>query len=291
MKIVIIGKFRWLHDEEYIARSFESLGHEVFRIEQNISALGLLSCMNKYKPNVLLFSKWVIPMEMRKNIEQMQRDGLKTVCWLNDLYYNYSREHLIKIAPYFKSDYVFSTDGGEHAWEGVNHKCVRQGIWKGECLLYPFEPAKNDVVFVGSDSPIYPERRKRFDFVSRHFRAKWYGRKNTNEKRGLALNELYAETKIIIGDSFYSPNYWSNRIVETLGRGGFLIHQEVEGLKEEYPFLVTYKRDDMEDLKEKIQYYLEHEDERREIVRRNFEWVRNNHTADKKCQQILDSIK
>jgi spore maturation protein CgeB len=78
--------------------------------------------------------------------------------------------------------------------------------------------------------------------------------------------------------------------VETLGRGGFLIHQEVDGLKEEYPHLVTYKRGDLNDLKEKIDYYIEHEDERKALVVKNYEWVRDNYTMDKKCAELLSKL-
>jgi spore maturation protein CgeB len=93
-----------------------------------------------------------------------------------------------------------------------------------------------------------------------------------------------------VGDSVYSPYYWSNRVVETLGRGGFLIHQDVPGLKEEFPFLVTYTKGDIVELKDLVEYYLVHEEERQDILKKNFEWVRERYTMKHKCQEILNII-
>lgn len=290
MRIAFIGKFVNFHDEEYIARSFESLRHEVYRIEQSMAVFDIGNYLKKIHPDILIYSKWEEPAEIKPILEVLKRGGMKTVCWLFDLYFDYSRENQVGIRSFFKSDYVFSTDNGHnHRWGDVNHRCVRQGIYKDECVLLPFEQPEYDIVFVGSDSPIYPERSAMVRKLSEEYNLGWFGKRNTNETRGMALNELYAKTKIVVGDSFYSPHYWSNRVVETLGRGGFLIHREVEGLRAEYPYITTYNGT-YEDLKEKIDYYLSHEDERREIVRKNFEWVRDNYTMDKKCAELLSHL-
>jgi spore maturation protein CgeB len=142
-----------------------------------------------------------------------------------------------------------------------------------------------DLVFIGSDNPSNKERNAILSSLEKDFNITWFGKKDTNEIRSTKLNELFSKTKIVVGDSVYSPHYWSNRIVETLGRGGFLIHKDVEGLKEEYPHLITYT--DYEDLKSKITYYLEHDIAREEIVKKNFEWVRDNYTCDKKCAEVV----
>jgi spore maturation protein CgeB len=240
-----------------------------------------------FKPDFILYTKWDCPKELLPTIEILKRTGTKTICWLFDLYFNYQREYQVKNKSFFKSDYVFTTDGGQqNRFEelGINHKCVRQGIFRDECVLLPFQEIENEIIFVGSENPIYPERTK----LIRDLNATWFGRKNTNELRGMALNELYAKSRVVIGDSFPSPHYWSNRVVETLGRGGFLIHKDTPGLKEAYPFLVTYK--DKKDLLEKIEFYKNNESERRKIIRQNFEYVKNNYTMEKQCQILLNYI-
>lgn len=286
-KIAYLGKFHKLYDEEYIARSFEMLGCEVIRIPITTTPDDIALNLRKIEPDFILFPKWDCPNKVKYTIEELQRRGTKTICWLFDLYFGYTREYQVNLMSFFKADYVFTTDNGHNdRFEalGINHKCVRQGIYKPECMLLPFKDIKYEIVFVGSESPIYPERNK----LVKKLDATWFGKRNTDELRGNKLNELYCETRIVIGDSYPSPHYWSNRIVETLGRGGFLIHKETEGLKEEYPYLITYKNE--KDLKEKIEYYKTHEEERREIIIKNYEWVRDNYTCDKQCQKLLNYI-
>lgn len=286
MRIAIIGKFKRMHDEEYIARSFEALGHQVQRIPESTSINDTRNILHLIKPNIILYCKWIAPEELKPDIEILRRSGTKTVCWLFDLYFNYQREHLVKSRSFFKSDYVFTTDGGhdkEFEKLGINHKCLRQGIYKDECILLPFRSIKYLLVFVGSDNPIYPERTA----LVKKLTATWFGAKDTNEIRGMNLNALYSESGIVIGDSYYSPNYWSNRVVETLGRGGFLIHQDVPGIHQEFPYLITYERGNLTDLKAKIEYYLSHEDERKALIQKNFEWVRNSYTMENQCAKLI----
>lgn len=283
-KIAYIGKFKKLWDEEYIAQSFEELGHEVVRIDETSD--DITGQILESKPDFVLFAK-LNTREALTIITNMKMHGIPTICWLFDLYFDYTRENQVGILPCFKAQVVITTDNGHHdRWldKGINHFCVRQGIYKPEC--YTLKANKEyDLVFIGSDNPSNKERNEILNKLDKDFTLTWIGKKDTNEARSTKLNEIFAKSKVIVGDSVYSPHYWSNRIVETLGRGGFLIHREVEGLKEEYPYLVTYT--DYEDLKSKISYYIEHDKEREEIIQKNFEWVRDNYTCDKKCSQVI----
>lgn len=288
MKITIIGKFKKLYDEEYIARSFEMLGHEVQRLdERNIMAY-INGMTDEFNPDLVIWTK--LQHSAAKDIRSHMMK-YKTVCWVFDLYFGYAREYRLTSHPAFTADYVFTTDGGhdeDFKKAGINHHCVRQGIFKEDCFLLP-STAKDEIVFVGSENPLHLTRAKQIDFVNNNYpgKFKWYGRFNSDEIRDQELNELYAKTAIVIGDSVYSPHYWSNRVVETLGRGGFLIHRDVPGIKEEYPHLVTYDGT-LDDLKAKIDYYLTHD--RNEIIQKNFEWVRDNYTMEKQCQKLLNFI-
>lgn len=288
MRIIYIGKFKKLWDEEYIARSFESLGHTVGKIEEVGSYKYLLKDIDSFKPDLVIFAKLIQPYA-EQLLEDLKKRKIISVSWVFDLYWNYNREYQLKY-PNFKADYVFTTDGGLHDWGEINHNCVRQGIYEPECVLEKGKKV-NDVIFVGSFNGFNPERNKIFEQIEKDFNFKWIGKHDSDEMRGMKLNRLYAESKIVIGDSVYSPHYWSNRIVETLGRGGFLIHMEVEGLKEEYPHLITYKRGNYADLKSKIEYYLTHEKERNAIIKKNYKWVKDNYTCEKQCQKLLDFIK
>lgn len=294
MRIAIVGKFNFMHDEEYIARSFEANGHDIIRVPQNMSIGEIHRKIVLSQPQLVIFTKWDYPDVIKAAFERGKKEwGMKTVCWVFDLYWDYEREDRVRTAKYFKADYVFSTDGGhDEKWKekGIKHQCVRQGIYDNECYLLDFDDPEG-IAFVGSENPFFPERTEMMLEIAKAYRDfHWYGRSNTNQVRGELLNRLYSRKKIIIGNSVYSPYYWSNRIVETLGRGGFLIHQEVEGLKEEYPYLVTYKKGSLDELKAKIDYYLVHEKERQEIVETNFEWVSSRYTMSQKCEELISKL-
>lgn len=295
MRIAYVGNFEYLYDEEYIARSFEMIGHTVHRIEQKQLAVDILSRLREVEVDIILFGKW----DEMPSLAEFQARGIKTVCWLFDLYWGYVRENRIN-ARYFKADYVFTTDAGHDAKfkiMGIRHQVVRQGIYKPDCYPVTLQDAYSEdmiekVVFVGSANPANEMRNETLYYLQKTYGDdfKWYGRHDTNEMRGSALNYLYARTKVIVGDSVMSPFYWSNRVVETLGRGGFLIHCDVPGLKEEYPDIVTYEGGNFGNLKEKIDYYLQHEEERMEIVRRNFRLVASRYTMDKKCAELISKL-
>lgn len=287
MRILYVGKFSSSDDEEHIAQSLENLGHEVIRLPMSMTEQEMHRKITLSRYDFILFAKWE-PSQLIK--EAIKNKNTKTVCWLFDLYWDYPRQYRLKSSWYFKADKVITTDGGEHPWSkiGINHSCVRQGIFDKECYIEEFnEP--DGVVFVGSDNPFFPERSKLMNQLNIDYQFEWIGKHSSKEARGPVLNSIYAATKIVVGDSVYSPGYWSNRVVETLGRGGFLIHREVEGIKEEYPFLVTYNGK-YDDLKSKIDYFMSHEEERRDIVIKNFNWVKEHYTYDKKCKELMDII-
>lgn len=291
-RIAFIGKFQRLYDEEYIARSLEDIGCEVLRLPNEISMRALFDRIDEWKPDICLFTKFE-PSEGGHNfLRGLRERGIKSVCWLFDLYIGYPRENLVYEASYFRADLVVTTDGGHDSiWSQhrINHVCVRQGIYKPEAILMDAE-ARDEIAFVGNDNPLNRDRVKITKLLEKTYgdRFKWYGKRNTHELRGMDLNVLFAQTKIIVGDSVWSPYYWSNRVVETLGRGGFLIHVDVPGIKEEYPDLVTYPRGDSEALLKTIEYYMQHEEERRSIVKKNFDRVVSSFTMEDKCRAVLE---
>ena len=290
MKIYYIGAFKRLWDEECIAQSFEDCGCEVIRQEQRgYTNAQFIKEIKKHNPDIVLFAKLLIigdGWELLKSIKEL---GIPTVSWTFDLYCNYHREVTIPNLPFFYADYVFTTDGGnQKKFEkyGINHTCVRQGIYEPHAFIGNPKPEyRFDVAFVGTSNPNYPFRTELTNFLSDNYDFKWVGKEDPNTFRGTDLNDFYATVKIVVGDSVPSPEYWSNRLYETLGRGGFIIFPEIEGIKKEYPMLPTYKG--LDDLKEKIDYWLEHDIERTKLQIEMFDFTRINYTYKIRCQTIL----
>lgn len=288
MKIFYIGKFLkpWA-TESYVAHALQERGAEVFKREytETMTLSNLISQVEKHQPDFVLFSKVTSPV-FKDFIDWCKASGILTVTWLWDLYWGYRPAAPVQ----FTADMLFTTDGGhEDRWEtiGANHKVLRQGIHEPEHVIYPFNPSHN-LAFVGLPD-YYARRRELTRWLKRTYSSsiQWH-----NTTRGLALNRLLSETKIIVGDSYPSPKYWSNRVYEILGRGGFLLFPETEGLEEEFTdgvHYVSYKRGDYEHLRNRISYYLSHDDEREQIRQEGFKKC-GEYTYTSRVRELLEHI-
>lgn len=218
-----------------------------------------------------------------------------------DLYIGLFRGEDLKNDPFFQSDYVFSADGGhqeEFKKLGINHLFFPPAILHTSCYLgEPQNRFKYDVAFVGS-------YRYHSEWPYRPYLINWlkntYGARfrlfpdNEPAIRGAELNNLYNSVKVVVGDSTYSPCYWSDRIPETVGRGGFLIHPRVPGLEDQFEYykhLIPYNIGDMDGLKQIIDYYLENDEEREKIRLAGMEYVKTNHTYINRVEMIINNLK
>lgn len=261
--ILYIGNFRKHTTETYIAHAFEDLGYNVIRKGRYDSVDELINILHKQKPVLVLFGKY---NNMQPSFPFFIDEArCPVVSWTFDLYWDLP--HGIRRFPergILKCSHIITTDAGhQYKWDkfGANHHVIRQGIHGPEKVKLKREK-DIDVLFVGGR--YYKYREGLYKFLGENYNLTWVG--HDEEVRGMELNELIARSKVVVGDSVPSPQYWSNRVYEITGRGGFIIHPHVEGIKDEVPDLVTYEYGNFEDLKEKIDYYLEHEKERESIL-------------------------
>ena len=293
-KIVYIGSFKNLWDEEGIARSFEKIGVDVVRIsEDTFNEKEAWFKIELEKPDLVLFAKFKVLGNRDSFIRRLKEKRIKTASWTFDLYFGMRRGYKITRDPMFKTDYVFSPDGGndkEFKEAGVKHHLLRQGIFDEYCYAGE-KDQEHDIIFVGCENRDWLPRIGLCKFLGDNFNFNWFGRFNTLEVRGDKLNNLYASAKIVIGDSVYSPYYWSNRLYETLGRGGFMFFPDIEGIRDEYkPYehFIPYSLGNLKGLKEKIDYYLKRPKERERIGMAALEHTKENHTLINRCKQFCE---
>lgn len=82
------------------------------------------------------------------------------------------------------------------------------------------------------------------------------------------------------------------RTFETLGCGTFILTNHTDGLEKLFTIgeeIITY--DNINDLDEKITYYLTNEEERKRIERNGYEKVKSNHTYSERAKTLVDIIK
>jgi hypothetical protein len=316
MRIAFVGNFTQRHcSEVHFAATFEALGHEVTRIQENEIVPDQL--IDRVKGHNLFF--WVRTWEdfvTLSHLKQIKELDIPTVNYHLDLFIGLNRgtDYLLETDPRWRCDYTFTPDGDPASQaifeaKGINHIYMKPGVYEPECTIYGEQHPELDVIFVGGGTPTgeepqyghaeWPYRGQLLKFLRDTYGARfkkfgWPQETIRNED----LNLLYYNaSKVVVGDSlclnFNHPYYWSDRVYETLGRGGFIIHPYIKGLEEEFTegeTIVFYDYNNWDQLREKIDYYLEHDEERERIRLAGHEFVKNNATYTQRLTQMLDHI-
>lgn len=173
---------------------------------------------------------------MLRRVEDL---GVRTAGIHFDLYWGIrNRQARIGREAWWTAQHVFTSDGGPHNWGAVNHHwCpspfgTRYLGYGTPSTKYPY-----DAVFVGSIiRGIHSQQRSNLISWGRWKygpRFRHIGRRMPDRMYGRDLNDLFASVQVVLGDSAPAPNYWSDRIVRTLGRGGLLAYPRTVGLDEQ----------------------------------------------------------
>lgn len=298
--VCFIGKFDEIYDEEGKARALEKVGFRVLRFEEqqfNRSISESEYLLFNSSPDYVFFPKLRIPNK-QMFLDKCKELEIKTVCWVPDLYFGIGREGDLIKDPIFKSDFVFTPDGGnDKSFEslGINHICVRQGL--SEDYLYSGNVEKDiDIMFVGTLQPMHlPFRR---DLISRLVktygnRFHWYGQKGDRQLRNDELEEKYSRAKVVVGDCVDSDHYWSNRVYEVTGRSCLLIHPRVDGLEDHFEDgreIVLFDREDLDSLVGKIDLLLADEETRVQVSKQGFEKTRSRNLLQHRALEIKEKI-
>lgn len=285
--------------------SFEQLGHTVIPFQENeTNAAQLLEAMPKL--DMLVYSHTHDPAYVIDGLIDVfaayREAGIPTVSAHLDRWLWLKRvEDVGKEATWF-TEHIFMADASPEAAElydslGLNWHYLKPAVVAKDC--YMAEPDYNkyphEIIFTGSKGyhPEYPFRPQLIDWLQSTYGKRFgqYGNDGIGVVRMDELNTLYATAKIVIGDSCFGgrPNYTSDRLTESVGRGAFLITPDIETLG--IP-VETYKHPDLEDLKRKIDYWLltEHEKEREALRKQGFEWVKNNETYTHRAKEIIKKV-
>lgn len=301
-RIIYCGNFRpKFSTENDFKKSFEAIGWEVTPIQEDQLTDEVVNWIIQAQDayDFIFYTRtWCQVDKQWRKVLAAKR--VPIVSAHLDLYIGLFRGEDLQNDSFFNGDYVFSADGGhqeEFKKLGINHYFMPPGILHDSCYLGEKDKQyEHDVVFVGAYfyHPEWKYRRMLIDWLRGTYgtRFKLYPDGGT-AVRGDDLNRLYNTAKVIVGDSTYSPNYWSDRIPETIGRGGFLIHPRVPELDKQfkpYKHFIPYYHGDFKTLKQIIDYYLIHPDERDKIRLAGMEHVKKNHTYINRAKMIIKTL-
>lgn len=305
MTIAFLGNFSVDYSSEsHHAKTLESMGHEVIRIQENEPITEAPDC------NLFVWVHthgWSSP-GIQKLIDKY-KGKVPIVSYHLDLWFGLDRQRDLETDPFYKLiDHWFVTDKLMADWlnkeTDIKGYYLPAGVFDEEAMMLDkSEDTVPGVSFVGSKGyhPEWPYRPKLVDWLGETYGdnfGHYSGEEGTKGlRRGLHLNQLYADTKVVVGDAlcidFNYPYYWSDRVPETLGRGGFLIHPFIKGMEEIFEdgkHIVFYEFGDFNDLKKKIDFYLENDKAREHIREQGHLLVKNNHTYRQRWEKILEEI-
>jgi len=306
MRVCFLGNFRVPHTSEndYLWTMREKLGFDVVPLQET-AVSGEMIERAASKADVFMWVHthgWNTPgRSMCDVLKNLKKKGITTFAYHLDLYMGLIRWREYSQHDYFKVDHFFTVDKLMADWLNDNTETnghfIRPGVIERDCRINDSRITR-DIVFVGSYRyhPEWPYRKALINWLRKTYgdRFELWGPQGAGPVRGAALNALYAETKIVIGDTlcvgFDYPYYTSDRAYEVLGRGGFLIHPRIKGMAEELQGgqdLVYYTYNDVAELNMLIDYYLTHDSEREAIRQHGHTKVISNYTYTHRLREIF----
>lgn len=312
MRIAFIGNHSVdFSSETHYRKTFEKMGHEVIQLQENKT--NVREVLRNALTSDMLF--WVhthnwhfgTPREVRHMLATLKDRGIPSVGYHLDLWLGLQRERDLHNDPYWSIEHFFTVDKLMADWLNANTKTkgyfLPAGVFEDECVLgtpnrekYPHE-----VIFTGSKGyhKEYEYRPKLINWLNDAYISIFahYGGGGLPGLRGQELNNLYASAKIVIGDTlcknFDYPFYFSDRLFEVTGRGGFMIFPYIKGLEDHFEIgkeIVTYQFGNFDDLMTKIDYYLTHDEEREAIRLAGHECTKREHTYTHRLTTLLNTI-
>lgn len=315
MRLAYLGNFSVPYStESHVALSLEVLGHEVTRLQEGeVRAVDVPMRAFAVEAELMLWTQTYGLAVTGGTIEDRwsMLAGLSSIPVVGfhlDLWWGLRRSvQISQREPFFHVDTLYTSDGGhDEQWKaaGVNHRWSPPAVYGGECYLADPDPHfRSDVAFVGSwrgynHAEHWPAREAMLRAVRQRYGRRFAMHPRGPAVRGAELNTLYASVKVVVGDSCLAgqiPRYVSDRVFETLGRGGVLVHPRVEGITDgallaEGEHLLCFDAGDHEEMLRQIDYLLSHDDEREAMHRRGAQHVREHHTYAHRMERILSEV-
>lgn len=309
--------------ENHYAEAFRNIGHHVDMLQESPSIWWELP--EVYDADDYDFVMWTHTHglspesthdEIWHALKRIRQSGTPTVAVHLDRWWGLGRENQTR-EPFFGCDYVFTADGGhDKEWRelGVNHYWLPPAVISSQTGPGTKRPEfTSRLAFVGSWQGYgHTEWTHRPELVA-HLQRKWakhcefWPKRGEHAVRGRDLQDLYASVDVVVGDSCLVGNsrrYVSDRVPETIGRGGVLVHPYTESLDgkahytggirwEEYESgedLRTFQAYDFAELDSVIEHLLDSPAERQLLRTNGMEKTLDHHTYEVRAKMIIGEV-
>lgn len=309
--ITFLGNFRVdFSSETHHAKTLQSMGHRVIVLQETEEkSEKILEYASKSDLFIWVHTHgWKTPgrIPMARVLKRLNAAGIPTMTYHLDLWLGLKRQRDLHSDPAYKDiQHFFTVDSKMAEWfntrTSVRGHYLPAGVYDKEAIYKPAKKLDHEVIFVGSKRyhPEWKYRGQLIDYLGNTYGKKFehWGNDGLGVVRGKNLNQLYARTKVVVGDTlcpkFNYPDYWSDRVYETIGRGGFIIHPYIKGMEKEFTdgeHLVFYQYKNFDQLKELVDHYLVHDDEREKIRVAGHNLVKEKYTYKNRWQTILNEL-
>ncbi len=311
MRVVIIAKSkRHTRIYYYFKQAFRRLGHRAIYIKylklnaylgKTAATLIVDRLLRLYQPDLLFFHGRDISDELLMRLKKR----MVVVMYFDDCLKGASRSiERVKMQGR-QADIMYLTNRGEIAqyrqW-GVNAKFITGGCdpVAHRVVQAPESFYRSEVAFIGKANT--PDRVACMREIAQRFDLKLWGAGWEDTGLKAAAQDVYAAeyrqicagAKIVLGWNI-DPTvdlYFSNRTWYTLGCGGFLLTayspslEELFGRGRELDWFET-----VEECCEKIEYYLQHDEQRQNIARAGYRLAHHHYSYDKMVEKIIEDIR
>lgn len=313
LTICFLGNFSVPYcSEVFYKHELEGLGHIVVPLQEGVvTTEEILSSAKQSDLFIWIHShRTDIPgtLIMSDVLASLKLDGIPTMTYHLDLYLALpERKAEYENSSYFRDlDYFFTVDKLMAEWLNTNTHTkgvyLPAGIPTEQCYMDDYTPEfASDISFIGSYGyhKEWQWRPQLIDWLKSEYGGKFthWGGDGKQLMRERNMNLAYASTKISIGDTlcidFSYPYYTSDRLFNQTGAGAFTLCPYIRGIEDLFEIgkeVVTFKFGDFDDLKRKIDYYLEHPAERNDIRIAGYLRTKRDHTYRQRWLTILDTM-
>lgn len=304
MKICYLGNQQvpWC-TEVHVTKSLEALGHEVTFLQEGETENWQILEATRNADMFMLTHTWGWKTV---DLETLRAMKCPSVYFHLDLVRGIKdREERIDTSPWYQCTHCFMPDGDPTTIKffrdkGINYHYSPPAVFhKAVYLAEPDSAVKQDVIFLGSRN-YHPEWQYRTQLIERleqQYGSRFTLYEHSSRMREERLNQLCASAKVSVGDTF-CPGfnrswYTSDRLFELSGRGICQVYPRIRGIEtylEDGKEILYYEYNNWVDLWNKIDWLLDHEDERIAMRDAAMRRCAKDHTYKIRLENVLNVV-
>lgn len=272
MKILLIGN-------PHFKKAFELLGHRVVSVT---GQKGEMIDVNRYACDLILVHESLGNRQLPHGIEKA---AVPTVFYSIDVHLNlYWHKAYARLF-----DYVFVSQ--KDYLDRFDHDHVFWLPWSVDTEIFKDYGLQRDkdITFIGTVDRQRVKRNNILSELKKHFNVHLYGTDPGNRLSKQEMTKIYSQSKIVLNESIAGEVTF--RSFEATACGAMLLSEKVNNglgdLFEEGTDLVTYTCDD---LLSKAAYYLEHDEQRRQVALCGMHRTQGFHNTVRRAQKLLDVV-